>query len=86
MIRCALCGYEFDEYPERRREACLVRSGHETGMVCHSQCPLAERCAIICCPNCGYQVVDETKSGMVSLIRKIEKALSRWPITSPLKK
>jgi Fe2+ transport system protein FeoA len=28
---------------------------------------------LICCPNCGYQVVDESKSGVVRALRKL------WP-------
>ncbi len=55
MITCALCGYEFDE----------------KSMACHSQCPMSAGCAIICCPNCGYQVVDESKAWGVSLLRKM---------------
>ncbi len=53
MVRCGLCGFEFDE----------------RSMLCHSQCPLAEGCAILCCPNCGYQFVDETKSSLASWLR-----------------
>lgn len=60
-MKCALCGYEFDE----------------TGLACHTRCPLADGCAIVCCPHCGYQVVDETKSDMVSLARKIQALFSR---------
>lgn len=61
MMKCALCGYEFDE----------------AGLACHSRCPLAKGCAIICCPNCDYQVVDEQKSGTVALARKIQTWLTR---------
>jgi Fe2+ transport system protein FeoA len=28
---------------------------------------------LICCPNCGYQVVDESKSGLVRALRRL------WP-------
>lgn len=62
MIRCALCGYTFDEQ----------------AMACHTRCPMSARCAIICCPNCGYQVVDESKSGSAALVRRAGEALSRW--------
>ena len=61
-MKCSLCGYEFD------KEA----------LTCHSQCPLAEGCHIICCPNCGYQVVDETKSGTIQLLRKLKGTVRRW--------
>jgi ferrous iron transport protein A len=53
MVRCALCGFEFDEQ----------------AMLCHSQCPLADGCAILCCPNCGYQFVDESKSSLAGWLR-----------------
>ena len=68
-MKCALCGYDFDEM----------------ALVCHIQCPLAHGCAIICCPNCGYQVVDETKSKTVALIHKLQEIVERWPV-SPKKK
>ncbi|OQY48907.1 MAG: hypothetical protein B6242_01150 [Anaerolineaceae bacterium 4572_78] len=45
-MNCPLCGYEFKV---------------ET-MACHDGCPMGSRCNLICCPNCGYQVVDESKS------------------------
>lgn len=59
MQRCALCGFEYDA----------------SQLVCHSSCPLAEKCAVICCPNCGYQVVDETQS---VTIKFVEKLWERW--------
>ncbi len=62
MTRCALCGYEFDE----------------RALACHSQCPMSEGCAIICCPNCGYQAVDESKAWGVTLLRK---AFSRLKVS-----
>jgi len=40
---CPLCGQEF------RLDA----------MGCHDGCPLARRCAVLCCPHCGYEFVDE---------------------------
>ena len=61
MVKCALCGHEFDE----------------RALACHSQCPMAQGCAIICCPNCGYQVGDEQKSGVAGLIRRMQSALER---------
>lgn len=62
MIKCALCGFKFDQ----------------RALACHSQCPLAEGCAIICCPNCGYQVVDETRSRAVALVQKARELWLRW--------
>jgi len=32
---------------------------------------MAEGCAILCCPNCGYQIVDESKSSVASWLRKL---------------
>ncbi|MBM4424113.1 MAG: hypothetical protein FJ030_12090 [Chloroflexi bacterium] len=54
---CSLCGYEYDE----------------TNMACHAACPMSNGCAILCCPNCGYQVVDESKSGLAKLLRRLWK-------------
>ena len=64
---CQLCGYKYDE----------------TKLICHSACPMAEGCAIVCCPNCGYQVVDESKSNLAKLLRRVWKPvqLDREPPT-----
>lgn len=56
-MHCQLCGYEFDA----------------TNMACHAGCPLGKHCNLICCPNCGYQVVNEEKSKLASFIRRL------WP-------
>lgn len=61
-MKCQLCGYEFDK----------------ESLACHVGCPLARGCSIICCPNCGYQVVDEERSGMVSAVRKLKEQLLLW--------
>lgn len=53
-IHCPLCGYEFD--PGR--------------LECHSKCPMGQRCALICCPNCGYQMPDEARTHVVSWLRR----------------
>jgi Fe2+ transport system protein FeoA len=34
---------------------------------------MGSRCNLICCPNCGYQVVDESKSWLAGLLRRL------WP-------
>ena len=52
---CPLCQFEFDE-----RE-----------LACHSACALAGGCAIVCCPNCGYQQVDESKLGITQWLRRL---------------
>ncbi len=54
MMRCPLCGFEFEE----------------TAMNCHSSCTFNESCAIICCPNCGYQVPDERRSRVAAALRR----------------
>lgn len=56
-MRCSLCGHAFE--PD--------------GLACHASCPLGARCSLICCPNCGFQVVDEAKSGIVQALRRL------WP-------
>jgi Fe2+ transport system protein FeoA len=56
-MRCRLCGHAFEP----------------VGLACHASCPLGSRCSLICCPNCGYQVVDESKSGLAKALRKL------WP-------
>lgn len=60
-MQCQLCGYEFSP----------------TGMICHAECPLGSHCNLVCCPNCGYQVVDESKSMLASLIRRVWPSLER---------
>lgn len=60
MKQCALCGYTFES----------------NSLTCHSHCPLAKQCAIICCPNCGYQMVDESQSAIVSLARNVWQKVS----------
>lgn len=54
-MRCQLCAYEFDE----------------TQLRCHTSCPFNEHCAVICCPNCGYQVVDDSKSRLAEMVRRL---------------
>ena len=61
-MKCALCGYEYDE----------------TDMDCHTGCPMGDGCSIICCPNCGFQVVDESKSKSVALVRRVQETISHW--------
>ncbi len=56
-MRCRLCGFEFDA----------------ASLACHAECPMGSRCNLICCPNCGYQVVDESKSWLAGLLRRL------WP-------
>jgi hypothetical protein len=53
-MKCALCGHEFTQ-----EEA-----------VCNPACPMAEGCLVVCCPRCGYQTLDESRSVLVRLARK----------------
>jgi hypothetical protein len=55
-MKCQLCGYEFDH----------------TQLTCHTGCPLAHHCAVICCPNCGYQTVDDNQSKSADWVRKVQ--------------
>jgi Fe2+ transport system protein FeoA len=57
-MRCRLCGHTFDA----------------AALACHDSCPLGTRCSLICCPNCGYQVVDESRSGIARLLRRALRA------------
>ena len=54
LTTCALCGYEFDA----------------AQLTCHASCVFNERCAIICCPNCGYQVPDSRRSVLAEGLRR----------------
>ena len=54
---CTLCGSEFDA----------------TAVACHAKCAMGSGCNLVCCPNCGFQTVDETKSRLAGLLRRL------WP-------
>ncbi len=60
MVKCALCGHEFDERL----------------LMCHVRCPMAAGCSIVCCPNCGYQAVDAEKSQTVNFARRLQDMLA----------
>jgi len=53
-MKCPLCGFEFDE---------TVRS-------CQTHCPMGEGCQMVCCPNCGYQGIDTSRSAVISWMRR----------------
>lgn len=53
-MKCGLCGHKFSQDDVR----------------CSSACPLAGGCPVICCPRCGYQTLDESRSVLVRLARK----------------
>ena len=62
-MRCPLCGATFDE----------------TDHSCAGSCPMAavQGCHLVCCPHCGYQMVDENRSGLVKLLRRFVKPPAR---------
>ena len=38
---------------------CPLCSLHFTGADCHGSCPMAAGCAMIRCPRCAYEVVED---------------------------
>ncbi len=38
-------------------------------------CPVAKHCKILCCPNCGYEFVEDSAlvSGVAGLIRRLRR-------------
>jgi Fe2+ transport system protein FeoA len=51
---CGLCGHRFDA----------------AALACHTGCPLGSHCNLICCPNCGYQVVDTSRTKIGGLLAR----------------
>lgn len=62
-LRCPLCGHEIET----------------AALPCHASCPLGPRCGLICCPSCGYQVVDESRSVIGRLLRGRPRASDAAP-------
>ncbi len=54
-VVCPLCSHSFTP----------------SGLACHSHCPLGSRCNVICCPQCGYQLIDETRSRTAGWLRRL---------------
>jgi len=54
-MNCPLCGFEFDE----------------TSLQCHTACAMSASCAMVCCPQCGYQMVDERRSVAAGWLRRL---------------
>lgn len=63
-VRCGLCGHRFDP----------------GALACHAECPLGAHCTLICCPRCGYQVVD---TGRTFLGRLLGRLLRSRPEPAP---
>jgi hypothetical protein len=66
MVTCGLCGHVFDG----------------AALSCQAGCPLAslQGCALVCCPNCGYQMVDERRSSAARLLRRLWPAPPAKPV------
>lgn len=65
-MNCPLCGFEFE--PDR--------SG------CSTSCPFGSGCNLVCCPSCGYQGVDESRSRLASWAGRLF-SLGRKPAAAP---
>jgi hypothetical protein len=63
LMRCALCGHTFDP----------------ASLACHSACPLSAGCAVVCCPNCGYHMVNEARSETVTWLRRVIDKFNQRP-------
>lgn len=63
-VQCPLCGARFNADEHKR---------------C-SQCPFGNRCSLICCPQCGYQMVDERKSTLAALVKRLQRPKPTRPI------
>lgn len=55
MLRCSMCGYDFDP----------------TDLACHSSCPLGGGCMVICCPRCGYSMVNPERSTALAWFKRL---------------
>ena len=62
-MKCPLCGYEYDEH----------------AVACHAACPMNKGCTMLCCPQCGYQMVDESKTA-AGWLRRLWKGRARGPL------
>jgi predicted Zn-ribbon and HTH transcriptional regulator len=54
-MKCSLCGYEFNK-DQMEKTKC-------------SACPEFMGCELLCCPNCGYRFVEESK--IVNILRRL---------------
>ena len=61
MIRCNLCGAEFDARDAK----------------CAPACPVFDACKFTCCPNCGYMQVDPARAVSVQLLARVQKLLKK---------
>ena len=61
MITCSMCGHIFDP---------------QVHLACQS-CPLQKGCQLVCCPACGYEMVDIRKSALAQAARRAARWLIR---------
>jgi Fe2+ transport system protein FeoA len=66
-ITCPLCGNRFEP----------------AALACHSACPLGARCNLACCPNCGYEMPDASRSRLGRRLRPRPRS-ARSPDGVPL--
>jgi hypothetical protein len=57
LITCSLCGHSFRP---SEHPAC-------------PSCPLKPRCQLVCCPNCGFEMVDVNQSRLAQLFSSLLK-------------
>lgn len=62
-ITCTMCGFRFDP------------AGHAK---C-STCPLKSSCVLVCCPNCGFELVDVQRSRLATSANILFKWLNLKP-------
>ena len=54
-MKCPLCSFEFEP----------------SGAACTPACPLAGACHFVCCPQCGYRLVDADQAQSVQWLKKL---------------
>ena len=54
MLTCGMCGQTFNP---AEHAACTA-------------CPLAANCSLVCCPQCGYEMVDPGRSTLARLFKR----------------
>lgn len=59
-MNCSMCGFRFDP------------GAH---VACKS-CPLQSGCSVVCCPSCGYEMVDVNQSRLAGLVLKLGARLN----------
>lgn len=65
LLTCPICGHIFD--PQSNR-------------ACQS-CPFQKGCELVCCPACGFEMVDASQS---TLARIASRLFSKWNLDADL--